>query len=165
MNRTMRFLSVVLLVFVLAGAAGTVLAQDEPPADGPTDDEVNEVAKELYCPVCENIPLDVCGTQACKQWRDEIRDLLAEGYTPDEVKTEFAANYGDRVLAEPPASDGHLLFWLIPPVVVVAGVVVLVQVLRSSSQPGAAKRDTDQPEDDPDDAYRAQLERELEERA
>ena len=35
----------------------------------PTDDDVNAVAKQLYCPVCENIPLDACGTAACEQWR------------------------------------------------------------------------------------------------
>jgi cytochrome c-type biogenesis protein CcmH/NrfF len=28
----------------------------------PTDDEVNAIASQLYCPVCENIPLDACGT-------------------------------------------------------------------------------------------------------
>ncbi len=37
------------------------LAQGQPP----TDDEVNRIAKQLYCPVCENTPLDVCPTQAC----------------------------------------------------------------------------------------------------
>ena len=26
----------------------------------PSDDEVNAIARQLYCPVCENTPLDVC---------------------------------------------------------------------------------------------------------
>ena len=45
----------------------------------PSDDEVNAIARQLYCPVCENTPLDVCPTQACAQWRDLIRQMLAEG--------------------------------------------------------------------------------------
>ena len=39
-------------------------AQDTSPV---TDDEVNALAQELYCPVCENVPLDVCPTRACAQ--------------------------------------------------------------------------------------------------
>ena len=40
----------------------------------------------MYCPVCENIPLDVCPTDACIQWRQEIGVQLADGKTPDEIK-------------------------------------------------------------------------------
>ena len=29
----------------------------------PTDDDVNKIAKQLYCPVCESTPLDVCPTE------------------------------------------------------------------------------------------------------
>ncbi|MCA9906431.1 MAG: cytochrome c-type biogenesis protein CcmH, partial [Anaerolineae bacterium] len=63
-----------------------------------TDDQVNDVASEMYCPVCENIPLDACQTQACAEWREEIRDMLGEGYTPDEVKVDFVRRFGDRVV-------------------------------------------------------------------
>src|SRR5512139_417847 len=52
----------------------------------PTDDEVNRIAKQLYCPVCESTPLDVCPTEACRQWRDLIRTMLAEGKSEAEIK-------------------------------------------------------------------------------
>ena len=45
----------------------------------PTDDDVNKIAKQLYCPVCESTPLDVCPTEACRQWREVIRTMLADG--------------------------------------------------------------------------------------
>ncbi|MER3459217.1 MAG: hypothetical protein C4309_11855, partial [Chloroflexota bacterium] len=41
-------------------------------AQGPTQDDVNRVANQLYCPVCENITLANCPTQACIQWRARI---------------------------------------------------------------------------------------------
>jgi len=66
-----------------------------------TDDQVNAVASEMYCPVCENIPLDACATQACAEWREEIREMLGEGYTSDEVKTDFVRRFGDRVVGTP----------------------------------------------------------------
>ena len=42
----------------------SINAQSDNPQP-PTDDDVNAVAKQLYCPVCENTPIDVCPTQAC----------------------------------------------------------------------------------------------------
>ncbi len=88
---------------------------------GPTDDDVNAVAKQLYCPVCENIPLDACGTQACEQWRGIIKDRLAEGWTEDQIKDYFVAQYGDRVLAEPPRTGFNWAVYLVPAVLFVGG--------------------------------------------
>ena len=56
----------------------------------PSDDDVNAVARQLFCPVCENTPLDVCATQACAQWRELIRTKLAQGWTADQIKEYFA---------------------------------------------------------------------------
>ena len=66
-----------------------------------TADEVNNVAKQLYCPVCPNETLDICQTQACAQWRDEIRAQLNEGQNAQQVIDSFARRYGERVLATP----------------------------------------------------------------
>lgn len=66
-----------------------------------TDDDVNAVAKRLYCPVCENQPLDTCMTEACIQWREEIRLQLADGSTPDQVVANFVAQFGERAVGTP----------------------------------------------------------------
>ena len=84
------------------------------PGIGPTDDDVNAVAKQLFCPVCENIPLDTCGTAACEQWRGIIREKLSEGWTEDQIKNYFVEQYGDRVLAEPPAQGFNWVVYLVP---------------------------------------------------
>jgi len=59
-----------------------VYAQDPAPTSAPikavSDNDVNLVAKKLYCPVCPNTPLDVCETQACKDWRAQIKDQLSQ---------------------------------------------------------------------------------------
>ena len=82
----------------------------------PTDDDVNAVAKELYCPVCENTPLDVCPTQACEEWRQLIYDKLALGWNEEQVKIYFVDQYGDRVLAEPPSARFKLAGLHHPPI-------------------------------------------------
>jgi cytochrome c-type biogenesis protein CcmH len=101
-----------LLLLVLAGlATAPVFAQGSNP---PTDDDVNAIAKQLYCPVCENTPLDVCPTQACAQWRDQIRLMLSQGKSEAEIKQYFADNYGARVLNEPPREGLNWLVYLVP---------------------------------------------------
>jgi cytochrome c-type biogenesis protein CcmH len=142
-----------LAVGVAAAQGGTV-----------TDDQVNAVAKQLNCPVCENVPLDVCETQACVQWRDLIRQKLAAGESPAQIISYFQATYGDRVLQAPPRRGFTGLIWILPFVGLAAGVAILVVVLwRMTAQPSIAKPEIDVPGPASADEYRERLERELEE--
>src|SRR5258706_13315797 len=130
-----KYISGLALAFLFAGLfVGIALAQDTTP----TDDEVNAVAKQLYCPVCENTPLDVCPTEACRQWRDLIRQQLGEGWTEDQIKQYFVANYGERVLAEPPRRGLNWLGYLISPAIIVAGAIILLLALRQWTSPKTA---------------------------
>jgi cytochrome c-type biogenesis protein CcmH len=135
MKRIVWLWGVALAALLAAGLwAGAAAAQGETP--GPvTDDQVNRVAKQLYCPVCENIPLDVCPTQACIQWRATIREKLAEGWGDQQIKDYFVAQYGERVLAQPSTRGLNVLVWVIPPVIVLAGAFFLWQYLRQSARP------------------------------
>lgn len=95
-----------------------------------TDDEVNSVASGLYCPVCESTPLDVCPTQACRDWRELIRDQLASGLTEEEIHDYFALQYGDQVLSEPPRRGFSLVVWLLPALAIPVGAVVFGRYLK-----------------------------------
>lgn len=120
---------------VLLGAvfSSPVLAQD--PIPTPSDDEINAIAKRMYCPVCENIPLDVCATEACEQWREMIGEKLTEGWTEDEIFDYFVKLYGDRVLAEPPRTGINWLIYILPPLLVAVGVYVIVRGFRMWNKP------------------------------
>ncbi len=156
------------LILVLSGlATATVFAQ----GSSPTDDEVNAIAKDLFCPVCENTPLDVCPTQACKEWREEIRGMLADGKSEAEIKQHFVDYYGARVLSEPPRAGFNWLIYVVPPIVIVAGVFVLFRAFRAWSQSSKLEApygdDTGTGEDDAsasDDEYIARMEEELKKR-
>ena len=131
-----KFLYILAFLFLLVSlfAASPALAQE----NVPTDDEVNAIARKLYCPVCESTPLDVCPTQACKEWRDLIRTMLIEGKTEDEILQHFVDQYGARVLAEPPKEGFFWLIYLLPPAVILIGVVVLFRSLKEWTKPKAA---------------------------
>lgn len=97
----------------------------------PTADQVNQIAKKLYCPVCPNTPLDVCETKACQDWRAQIKDQLAAGWSEDQIINYFVTQYGERVLAEPRRQGFSSLVWVLPVMAVIIGLVVIWQVLRS----------------------------------
>ncbi len=118
-----------LSIILACGAARpvSVSAQEETPI---TDDQVNEVAGQMYCPVCENVPLDVCSTTACVQWRELIREKISQGWTDEQIKEYFANQYGDQVLATPPRKGINWLVYLLPPAVILAGAAYLFLSMR-----------------------------------
>jgi cytochrome c-type biogenesis protein CcmH len=150
------------MAFISLLPMAIVSAQETEP-NYPTDDEVNAIAKELYCPVCENVPLDVCGTQACAQWRDLIREKLVAGWSEDEIKTYFSDQYGDRVLAEPPARGLNWLVYVIPPIVFLGGAFFLYRGFKAWKQLDDEESDEAVTELKPEieDEYMARLEEEL----
>ena len=163
MNRILRNTNYALLfVLVFAGLwIAPAFAQGSNP---PTDDEVNAVAKQLYCPVCENTPLDVCPTQACAQWRDLIRLMLSQGKSEAEIKQYFVDNYGARVLNEPPRQGLNWLVYIVPPVAILAGAIFLFRALQALKKPVAAAPAQGQVNDAPADDYVARLEAEIKKR-
>ncbi len=141
-----------------------VFAQ-EPTPGAPTDDQVNSVAKQLYCPVCENTPLDVCPTQACAEWRELIREKLAEGWSEEHIKQYFVDRFGDRALATPPAHGLNWLVYIVPLLLILIGFSVFYNVLRSWSSTGQkTDEDASLPVSiTPDAVYTTRLEEELKE--
>jgi cytochrome c-type biogenesis protein CcmH len=115
MIRSFKRKLILFLLLLLASlfTVAAAYAQGSGPGNA-TDDDVLAIAKKLYCPVCPNTPLDVCETQACQDWRAQIRDQLSAGWTEDQIIDYFVNQYGERVLAEPQRSGFTSLVWLLP---------------------------------------------------
>lgn len=120
--------SVLILALVGLGVLGLVRGV-RAQTTTPSDDEVNAVARQMYCPVCENIPLDVCPTQACAQWRDLIRLKLSQGWTSTQIKDYFVAQYGDRVLSTPPRHGINWLVYILPPIFILGAAALVWRTL------------------------------------
>jgi cytochrome c-type biogenesis protein CcmH len=150
----------IILIAILLLSWTTVFAQEVNP-ESITDNQVNAVAKQLYCPVCENIPLDVCGTQACEDWRQEIRQKLADGWSDDQIKQYFVDRFGDRVLAAPPRRGLNWLLYIVPPAAFLAGVFILYRGLKSWRQMEDEPLEIEETRSEVDDDYIARLEEEL----
>lgn len=162
-NLARKSLLLALLIIVAALLSARPVAAQEPQPGSVSDDAVNVIAKQLYCPVCENIPLDVCGTQACAQWRELIREKLGQGWSEAQIKQYFVSQYGDRVLATPPARGLNWLVYIIPPLAILVGGFILYTAFKSWRQPQRQAVQAATP-DPPTDEYVARLEEELSKR-
>ena len=134
--KTRQILQITLLVFIIIGfhSFPSLIHWAAAQTHTPSDDEVNRIAGQLYCPVCENVPLDECQTAACDQWRELIRQKLAEGWSDDEIKAFFVDQYGDRVLGAPPRRGAHWLLYVLPPLVFLAGLGFLITKLNQGGE-------------------------------
>ena len=152
-----------ILIFIVTSLF-TSIALAQQPVPTPSDDQVNQIAHQLYCPVCANTPLDVCPTEACRQWRDLIRQQLAQGWTEDQIKQYFVQQYGARVLAEPPRTGINWLIYILPPLIILAGAFILFRALRAWTKPVSASAAFGSNKDAAEDEYVARLEEELKKR-
>lgn len=105
MNRcTVALLLVSMLVMLVAQAQDSEVS----------DNAVNRVAQKMYCPVCENIPLDECQTPTCIEWKEEIRAQLTAGQSEQEVIESFVRRFGDQVVGIPQDPVLRALTVLVP---------------------------------------------------
>lgn len=155
-QRTSFGIALAFTLLVAGFFAGKVFAQ----GPTPTDDDVNKIAKQLFCPVCESTPLDVCPTEACRQWRELIREMLADGKSEAEIKQYFVEHFGARVLNEPP---NKLASYAVPVIAFLMGAFLLFRGFQMWIKP--SKLETADPESEakpiPQDDYIARLEEEL----
>ena len=139
-------------------------------AQEPTLDEINDVAKELYCPLCNGVRLDTCDLQACIQMRQVIADKLEAGVPKEQIKSEFVTQYGPIVLGEPPRQGLNLLGWILPVAALALGAGWLIYTVRRwTRQPASAAMEPEAVPDKPastavtddSDAYLSRVEAEL----
>ncbi len=126
--------TVVAVCIALVLIVPTAQAQENSP---PTLDQIQAVARELYCPLCNGVRLDNCDLQACVQMRQQISDRLTAGVSKEQIKQEFVAQYGPVVLGEPPREGLNWAIWLLPVVALIGGAVWIFMTLRGwTKEPG-----------------------------
>ncbi len=160
-----RNLIVGFLVMIAALAIVSVASaqNQKPPVPTPSANDVNAIARKLYCPVCPNTPLDVCATQACIDWRGQIRDQLSAGWSEKQIIDYFVTQYGERVLAEPERGGFNSLVWMLPVIGAIAGLAVAWLVIRSWKKSRLALPPVQPPTQDIPQDVLSRIEKELRE--
>ncbi|HEX2439132.1 MAG TPA: cytochrome c-type biogenesis protein [Methylomirabilota bacterium] len=142
------------LALLLALGAGPAAAQTAPRAVD--EQQVYAVASELRCVVCQNLSVADSPSEMAGQMRAIVRERLAAGETPAQVRQYFVTRYGDWILLAPPRRGFTLLVWLAPWAAVLVGLIVVsLLVRRWTSRPRPAPAPIDP-------AMRERIRREME---
>jgi cytochrome c-type biogenesis protein CcmH len=108
-----------------------VTAAERPARGAPVSDaDVQAIASQLRCVVCQNLSVADSPSEMAHQMRGLIRERLAAGDRPDQVVAYFVERYGEWVLLSPPARGLNLLLWLAPFGAVAAGLAVVLTLAR-----------------------------------
>ncbi len=95
---------------------------------------MKKLESELRCLVCQNQTLAESPAGLAGDLRREVRTLIDQGKTDDEIKTFLQARYGDFVLYRPPVDRKTYLLWFGPFVLLVGGAMLLWWMARRRRQ-------------------------------
>jgi cytochrome c-type biogenesis protein CcmH/NrfF len=85
-------------------SSGSNITEQIPQApDTLLEARVREVASELRCPVCQGESIEDSPAALAQEMKVIVREQLAAGRTPDEVKAYFVEKYGEWILLRPKA--------------------------------------------------------------
>jgi cytochrome c-type biogenesis protein CcmH len=113
-----------------------VLAKDAVPlADDPViEQRLIVISEEMRCLVCQNESLAGSRSDLANDLRREIRNLIKEGKTDDQIRSFMVERYGDFVLYRPPVKPITWFLWIGPFVILLAGIIGLIIYLRRRNQ-------------------------------
>ena len=132
-----------LAVFVVAVAALSIAVFGTRSA--PTaQDRVTSISTTVKCPVCAGESVAESNAPASVEIRRQIAEQVQEGQTDDQIRSYYAAKYGEGILLTPSASGINVLVWILPVVALAIAIAVLVIVFRRwSTDPTAQATDAD----------------------
>lgn len=88
----------------------------------------NDVENELMCDTC-NVALPIAESTRADQERAQIRRLIAEGKSKQEILDIFAAEYGPNVLSRPTGGGTAIAAWAVPAAIIAAALIGVALLL------------------------------------
>jgi len=126
---------------------GSAIANEAVPlADDPvTEQRLISISEEMRCLVCQNESLAGSRSDLANDLRREIRTLIKEGKSDDQIRNFMVERYGDFVLYRPPVKPVTWLLWIGPFVILAIGIAGLLTYLRrrNSRVPNVTLTDAD----------------------
>ena len=137
----------IFLIAICVFSLGSAFAKDAAPlADDPvTEQRLISISEEMRCLVCQNESLAGSRSDLANDLRREIRILIKEGKSDDQIRSFMVERYGDFVLYRPPVKPVTWLLWIGPFIILGLGITVLLMYLRrrNSSMPNVTLTDAD----------------------
>ena len=138
--------NIFLMVVCVLSLSSAIANEAAPLADDPvTEQRLISISEEMRCLVCQNESLAGSRSDLANDLRREIRILIKEGKSDDQIRSFMVERYGDFVLYRPPVKPVTWLLWIGPFVILGIGIAGLLMYLRrrNSSIPTVTLTDSD----------------------
>jgi len=119
---------------ILALCAGPALAQSSEEVAKPdpaVEARLRDLGEELRCLVCQNQTLADSSAPLAQDLRNEIRQMISQGKSDEEIRDYLVERYGDFVLYRPPWKATTIALLLGPLLLLVLGAGIFARILRS----------------------------------
>lgn len=126
------------------------------------DRQAEALSKKMMSPFCPGRTLSACPSPKAAEWRRDIKTMLGEGLTAEEIRDRLAARIPRHDLFGIPKTP---LGWALPIALILAAFGLLVGLLRVLVRPRALSEDEANETADADnnkEDWEARLEQELE---
>ena len=122
----------IFLIALCLLSIGISQANDAAPlVDDPvTEQRLISISEEMRCLVCQNESLAGSRSDLANDLREQIRVLIKEGKSDEQIRNFMVERYGDFVLYRPPVKPITWLLWLGPFIILLIGVAGLFTYLR-----------------------------------
>ena len=116
-------------------ATSTVAGVALPASPDPVlEARVMKLSAELRCLVCQNQTIADSNAGLAVDLRNQVREMLKRGDTPEQITDYMTARYGDFVLYRPPVKGTTAVLWYGPAALLVLAVLVLLFIVRRRSK-------------------------------
>ena len=88
------------------------------------------ITGELRCLVCQNQTIADSHADLAVDLRQEVREMLQRGQTPEQIRRYMTDRYGDFILYRPPLKASTAVLWLAPAGLLAIALVALAVVIR-----------------------------------
>ncbi len=124
--------SPLILALWLALATPALKAADVAPhaEDPAVEARLMHISEELRCLVCQNESLAGSRADLALDLKREIRTMIRDGKSDQEIRDFLVSRYGDFVLYRPPVKPTTWLLWGGPFVLMAGGLFALIAFLR-----------------------------------
>lgn len=100
------------------------------------EDQVQRVASELRCLVCQNDTIAASQAPLAVDLRNQVRRMLAQGQSEAQVLEYMTQRYGDFVRYRPPLKPSTWPLWFLPAALLLIAALGWWRVTRAKPQPG-----------------------------
>jgi cytochrome c-type biogenesis protein CcmH len=138
------------LACLLLGWALCARAVDVEPLPTPAlQARFDALTHELRCMQCQNQSIADSPVGLASDLRREVRELLVDGKSDEEIRAHMVQRYGNFILFRPPFDAHTAWVWLLPFALLIVGVIAGVKIVRQRSRMVATDDSAIEPEDKP----------------